>query len=91
VVLRFPYSNRQDLERLSILFGRSSKAKDREESFINIPLLLGRKPPNDLAESSGVHCADLFYKDAGPYPQHVHLRAERRRPSASRGRSNQDD
>jgi len=76
---------------LSVRLRNLSEAKDGEECLVDAPLLFRTYSPDQVAESRGIDCSNLFDEDPGRLAEQVDLGAERGATCAQRCRRNEHD
>jgi hypothetical protein len=68
--------------RLALL----AKNENRQERFVDCPLLFGRQPADHVSQAAGVNGTHLLNEDFRMLAKHVYLWPERSRSGAARGR-----
>ena len=56
--------------------GGLAKTKDRQEGFVDAPLLFRADPADQLAELAGIDCSDLLDQHSGRFAEQIDLWAE---------------
>jgi hypothetical protein len=61
-----PCSKNGLIRQRNVVWARGlAKTKDRQESFVDAPLLFRADPADQPAESAGIDCSDLFDQHSG--------------------------
>lgn len=67
------------------------KSKDRDEGFVDAPLLFWDGVFDEITESTSVDGSYLFNEHSGPRPEQIDLGSERCGPRTERRRSDEHD
>jgi hypothetical protein len=62
-----------------------AKTENRQERFVDSPLLLGRQPADQVSQAADVNGTHLLNEDSRVLPEYVYLWPERSKPGAARG------